>query len=240
MSSMDGRETRFSFIGFLLAAIFGLVLPIYYIVKHVETKTGKHQVSVGPDALLLGGAVLLFAVVGFIVLWKRRRTMVAFLLFLVGLGVGYSILFIGFVFIVLGGWLMLNAWRIHRYGTADAKLIRQEAANRPRGREARAAAPRSKAAGTSSSGSGTRQGSHGEQALYAEGPASKEDPKAHAVTGLRSAGRIAGSQWSGSTRSAERSNCRTSARRRTSERAVGSSPSARSTSTSVTIPMTVE
>ncbi len=177
MSSMDGRETRFSFIGFLLAAIFGLVLPIYYIVKHVETKTGKHQVSVGPDALLLGGAVLLFAVVGFIVLWKRRRTMVAFLLFLVGLGVGYSILFIGFVFIVLGGWLMLNAWRIHRYGTADAKLIRQEAANRPRGREARAAAPRSKAAGTSSSGSGTRKAPTASKRYTPKAPPRKKIPK---------------------------------------------------------------
>ena len=44
----------------------------------------------------------------------------------------------------------------------------------------------------------------------------------------------------GSIRSAERSNRRASVRRRTSERAVGSSPSARSTSTSVTMPMTVE
>lgn len=177
MTSMDGRETRISFIGFLLAAVFGLVLPIYYIVKHVETKTGKHQVTVGPDALLLGGAVFLFAVLGFIVLWKRRRTMAAFLLFLVGLGVGYSILFIGFIFIVLGGWLMLNAWRIHRYGTADAKLIRQEAANRPRGKDARGAAARSKTTSSSSSESGARKPPTASKRYTPKAPPRKKIPK---------------------------------------------------------------
>ena len=44
----------------------------------------------------------------------------------------------------------------------------------------------------------------------------------------------------GSIRSADRSNWRTSERRRTRDRAVGSSPRARNTSTSVTIPITVE
>ncbi len=48
------------------------------------------------------------------------------------------------------------------------------------------------------------------------------------------------SGYASSVISAERSNSRTSARRLTSDRAEGSSPRARSTSTSVTIPITVE
>lgn len=177
MTSLDGRETRFSSLAFVLAALFGIALPIYYIVNHVETKTGKHTVSVGPDALLLGGAVLLFAVVGFIAVWKRRRTLVAFLLFLVGLGVGYSILFIGFIFIVLGGWLMLNAWRINRYGTTEAKMIRQEAANRPRGREARTAAARSKTTSKTSTAPGARKPPTASKRYTPKSPPRKKIPK---------------------------------------------------------------
>jgi hypothetical protein len=140
MSSLDGRETRLATVGNLLGALYGIALPVYFIVNHIVTKAGKHRVTVGPDALLLGGAILVFSVLGFIALWKRKRTMVAFLLFLIGLGIGYTIFFVGLIFILLGGWLMLSAWRINRYGTTNAKMIRQEVASRPRGKGAKAAA----------------------------------------------------------------------------------------------------
>ena len=143
MGLLDWRETRMSFVGFLLGAIFGIALPIYFIVEHVITKTGKHRVTVGPDALLLGGVILLCSVFGFFVLagdagWirRRRRTLAAFLLFIAGLAVAGSIFIVGMIFIFLGGWLLLNAWRINRYGTSNAKAIRQEVATRPRGKGA--------------------------------------------------------------------------------------------------------
>ena len=136
MTSLDARETKFAFVAFLMATVFGIALPIYFIVDHVITKAGKHRVTVGPDALLLGGALVLFCIIGYVALWKRRRTLVAFMLMLSGFAVAIPQLFVGVLFIVLGAWLMLNAWRMNRYGTTNAKLIRKEAASRPRGKAA--------------------------------------------------------------------------------------------------------
>ena len=116
---------------------------------------------------------------------------------------------------------------------------------RPRGRDRKAAAKTRSKTATSRR---RPQAADREQALHAEGATQEEDPQAHrvsprrrgapseAVTSADPIGRVS----QGSINSADRSSCSTSARRRTSERAVGSSPSARSTSTSVTIPMTVE
>ena len=104
------------------------------------TRRGKNTIAVAPDAALLGGAILLLCVIGFLALWKRKRTLVAFDLFLVGFAFTLFIGLIGFAFILLGGWLMLRAWRLNKYGTTNAKAIAQEAATRPRGRERKAAA----------------------------------------------------------------------------------------------------
>ena len=136
MNSLDARETKLSFAAFVVATLSGIALPIYFIVDHIVTKAGKHRVTVGPDALLLGGALVLFCVVGYLALWKRRRTLVAFMLMLSGFALAIPQLFVGLLFILLGGWLMLNAWRMSRYGTTNAKVIRKEAASRPRGKAA--------------------------------------------------------------------------------------------------------
>ena len=164
----------------------------------------------------------------------------AFDLFLIGFGFTLFIGLVGFVFILLGGWLMLRAWRINKYGTTNSKVIAKEAATRPRGRAAQRGGqvdlqdePRHPA---------RPKATDREQALHAEGAAAEEDPQADRVARAASA-RIAVdgvSRLRLNQSSAERSSRSTSARRRTSERAVGSSPSARSTSTSVTIPITVE
>jgi hypothetical protein len=75
-----------------------------------------------------------------VALWKRRRTPVVFIFFFVGFAFSLFNPAIFLAFVVLGGWLMLRAWRINRYGTTNAKLIRQEAASRPRGKAASSAA----------------------------------------------------------------------------------------------------
>ena len=82
-------------------------------------------------------------------LWKRKRTLVAFSLFLLGFAFTVFIGLAGFIFILLGGWLMLRAWRINKYGTTNSKVIASEAATRPRGRQRKETArSTSKAAST--------------------------------------------------------------------------------------------
>jgi hypothetical protein len=143
MRSLDPQETKFSFAAFLLATIAGVAIPAYIIATNKVTRRGKDTIAVAPDAKLLGGVIILLCVIGFVALWKRKRTFVAFDLFLIGFAFTLFIGLIGFVFILLGGWLMLRAWRINRYGTTNSKVIAKEAANRPRGKAARAATPKS-------------------------------------------------------------------------------------------------
>ena len=77
---------------------------------------------------------------------------------------------------------MLRAWRINRYGTTDAKAIRQDAANRPRGKAAKSASKTpstDKRQGQGVVTAGGPQTSDCEQALHPEGSGPEEDPQAH-------------------------------------------------------------
>ena len=73
----------------------------------------------------------MLCVIGFVALWKRKRTLVAFDLFLLGFGFTLFVGLVGFVFILLGGWLLLRAWRINKYGTTNSKAIASQAASVP-------------------------------------------------------------------------------------------------------------
>src|ERR1700722_955906 len=85
MTTLDRTETRWALGGFILAAVAGIGIPAYYIVANPLTKEDGKYVAVSPDAGLVGGVILLFTVIGFLALWKRRRTVVAFALFIIGL-----------------------------------------------------------------------------------------------------------------------------------------------------------
>jgi hypothetical protein len=137
MRGLNPQETKFSFGAFVLATIAGVAIPAYIIATNKVTKRGKDTIAVAPDAKLLGGVIIVLCLIGFVSVWKRKRTMVAFDLFLIGFAFTLFIGLIGFVFILLGGWLMLRAWRINRYGTTNSKVIAKETANRPRGKAAR-------------------------------------------------------------------------------------------------------
>ena len=128
MTSLDPQEVRWSFLAFLLATIAGVAIPAYIVASNKITKRGKNTIAVAPDAWLLGGAILLFCVIGFVLLWKRRRSLLAFDLFLIGFGFTLFIGLVGFVFILLGGWLLLRAWRMNKYGTTNSKVIARETA----------------------------------------------------------------------------------------------------------------
>lgn len=140
MSTLDQKEAKWVLGAFVLATVAGIAIPAYFIAENKVTKAGKNSIAVAPDAKLLGGVILLLCAVGFLALWKRKRTLVAFALFLVGFAFTLFVGLIGFAFILLGGWLMLRAWRLNKYGTTDSKTIAREAAARPKGRERKEAA----------------------------------------------------------------------------------------------------
>jgi hypothetical protein len=140
MSTLDETESKWALGAFLLATVGAIAIPAYIIATNKVTKRGKDTIAVAPDAKLLGGVLLALCVLGFLALWKRKRTFVAFDLFLVGFAYTLFVGLAGFAFILLGGWLMLRAWRINKYGTTNAKAIAKEAAARPRGRERKEAA----------------------------------------------------------------------------------------------------
>ncbi|HWD55088.1 MAG TPA: hypothetical protein VG346_08185 [Acidimicrobiales bacterium] len=176
MRSLDPQEAKFSFAAFVLAAIGGIAVPVYELLHHTVTKAGKASVSDAPDALLLGGVVLVLCVMGFVALWKRKKTFVAFVLFFIGFAATVFFGLVGFVFILLGGWLMLRSWRINKYGTTNSKMIAKEAANRPRGKAARtAAAPKS--TGRTSSPPGARKPPTPSKRYTPKAPARKKIPK---------------------------------------------------------------
>lgn len=176
MRSLDPQEVKLSFIAFLLATIAGIAIPAYIIASNRVTKAGKDTIAVAPDAKLLGGVILVLCVLGFVTLWKRKRTFVAFDLFLIGFAFTLFIGLIGFVFIFLGGWLMLRAWRINRYGTTDAKAIRQDVSSRPRGKGAPSTS-KSTSKGRASSEPGARKPPTASKRYTPKSPARKKIPK---------------------------------------------------------------
>jgi hypothetical protein len=151
MVGLDPGEVRWTFAAFVFTFAAGVAIPAYITAANKVTKAGKNSIAVAPDAWLLGGALIALSLLGSLFLWKRRRSLVAFDLFLIGFGFTLFIGLAGFAFIVLGGWLMLRAWRMNRYGTTNSKAIARQAAARPRGRDRRGTS--SGPAKTSSKGS---------------------------------------------------------------------------------------
>jgi hypothetical protein len=179
MRSLDPQEVKLAFGAFTLATIAGIAIPAYILATDKITKAGKHSIAVAPDAALLGGVIIVLCILGFVTLWKRKRTFVSFALFLIGFAFTLFIGLIGFVFILVGGWLMLRAWRINRYGTTDAKAIRQEVASRPRGK-AGASASRSSSStskGKASSQPGARKPPTASKRYTPKAPPRKKIPK---------------------------------------------------------------
>jgi len=176
MTTLDRTETKWALGGLILAAVAGIGIPAYYLVANPLTKEDGKYVAVSPDAGLVGGVILLFTVIGFLALWKRKRTLLAFALFIIGLAFTVFLLPVGFAFIVLGGWLMLRAWRLSKYGTTDSKVIRRVAATQPRGRQRKEAARSTSK--TASSTPGARKPPTASKRYTPKAPARKKIPKA--------------------------------------------------------------
>jgi hypothetical protein len=174
MSTLDPMEAKWTLGAFVLSTVAGIAIPAYIVAENKVTKRGKDTIAVAPDAKLLGGVILLLCVIGFLALWKRKRTIVVFDLFFLGFAFTLFIGPVGFAFILLGGWLMLRAWRINKYGTTNAKVIAKEAAARPRGRERRETA---KATSKSPTKTGERKPPTANKRYTPKAPPRKKIPK---------------------------------------------------------------
>ncbi len=72
------------------------------------------------------GLVLLYGV------WRSKRSFAAFSSFLAGIASGT----LGLILVFFGGWLLVRAWRIQRYGAADGKTVRKVSMERAAERKA--------------------------------------------------------------------------------------------------------
>ncbi|MFZ0251617.1 MAG: tetraspanin family protein [Acidimicrobiales bacterium] len=176
MSGLDQNEAKWTLGALILATVAGIAIPLYFIAENKVTKDGKNSIAVAPDAKLLGGVILVLCVIGFAALWKRKRTLVAFDLFLLGFAFTLFVGLIGFAFILLGGFLMLRAWRLNKYGTTNSKVIAREAAARPRGRQRKEAA--AKSTSKSASNPDVRKPPTASKRYTPKAPARKKIPKA--------------------------------------------------------------
>jgi hypothetical protein len=152
MGSLGPVELKWAKAGLVLDAILSAFVTYYLAADHptrkvtekVHGKTVTHLVPLSASYELLGAALLVMCAIGFLALRRRKRTLVAFVFFLTGFA--FTLIFapLGFGLILLGGWLMMRAYRIQKYGTANSKQVAKEAAARPprRGYKTGAGAPK--------------------------------------------------------------------------------------------------
>jgi energy-coupling factor transporter transmembrane protein EcfT len=161
--------------------VAGIAVPLWVVSQNRVDKHGHNSIAVAPDAWLLMAAILVFCAIGLVALYKRKRTLVTFSLFLIGFGFTLFIGIIGFAFILLGGWLMLRAWRLNKYGSTNAKVVAKEAAaNRKASRESggrRGSKEQARATKVTSSSGGTRKPPTANKRYTPKAPARKKVPK---------------------------------------------------------------
>jgi hypothetical protein len=143
MNGLDPLELKWAKGGFVSALLIAVLIIIVVSVQQTKKQVTTHtSTSVTTGAILIGAIVLFFAILGFIAIKRRRRTLVVFPLFIEGFACALTtnLAPVGFAYLVLGGWLMLRARRIQKFGVASGKLAAQQAATMPSRKERRAAA----------------------------------------------------------------------------------------------------
>jgi hypothetical protein len=143
MSRLDAVEVKWSKGGLILAAGLGIVIPaiessthpIRKVTNHLHGKNTPGYVVTSGTWLLIGLIVVVFCALGFLALRRRKRSLVVFTFFVIGFS--FTLIFapLGFALIALGGWLLLRAYRIQKFGTPNAKMAAVEARSRPPRRE---------------------------------------------------------------------------------------------------------
>ena len=157
---LDQIEQRVSFVGGAIAMVLALVLSPHLVKNTLVTDSAKASAHKTCAVLYHYNAAtslcqrthlthpadwlaqfLELVVVGLFLLyfaWRRKRAGVAFASFLLGLALGI----IGLPFLFLGGWLVIRALRLQRYGDATfAGSSRQARIQSQARREGRSTTP---------------------------------------------------------------------------------------------------
>ena len=144
MDSLDAMEAKLSLAGLILITVVAPLLAAYDAADHSKRTVVVHGhktlLPLQSSWLILGGAILFLCVVGYVALYRRKRTLVVFNFFILGLATIPLLAPVGFLVVVLAGWLMMRAYRINKYGTPITKVVAREAAKRPPRRERKQAA----------------------------------------------------------------------------------------------------
>lgn len=168
--ALDRRESRMGW-----AAVVLMALMVVALIPHLQHKTisfvseslvhGKCRYGPYPgepkgcnlelvnypaDYIAPLVAVLVFLACSVVAILRSRRSLLAFATLLSGFTV-FTLVYppVGLLLLIFGGWLMLRAWRLQRYGVADAKSVRGIVAERSAERAAqRKAAKESRRSGT--------------------------------------------------------------------------------------------
>jgi len=143
MSGLDATEVKWSKAALTLVALIGSFIVIYLAADHPTHKVtqkihGVDHIRIVPISdsyLLLGAVVVAFCLMGLEGVRRRKRTLVAFALLIDGFALTLAFAPLGLAVILCGGWLMLRAYRIQKFGTPNAKQAARAAATRPPRRE---------------------------------------------------------------------------------------------------------
>jgi hypothetical protein len=245
---IDDREQLLAYSSAVLGVVVGIGLTIALVHLNPPLHKKNHESTgylelVGVVRVAVAGVVALAA-------WKRRRSFVAFALLILGTSMTPDALF-AFPSGLSAIWMIFRVlkWQKELAAlTAEARPARP-GAGRP-GRDAAEARRRARAERLRRARPGGRRakkqpeptGPPQNKRYTPPGQARPRPPNRdrRLIPGNESGVRRRDHREASSTRRAERSRLRISWRRRTRERAEGSSPRARKTSTSVTIPITVE
>ncbi len=190
---VDARERKMGYLGSALAAILALLAFVPYVsdpskpISQTVSRIGKSCPAgfryVASSRNCVGNVVysrghwvlelvivLFFAVALAVATRIGRRSAVAFAALFAGLAIEATTgSIIGILFVFGGGWLLMRAWRVQRYGSPDARAARAAAAERSGGRGAR---------GTSGDGSARRGGLFGRRSTQQEVAAAARKPPA--------------------------------------------------------------
>jgi hypothetical protein len=153
MNGLDRNERKWAFGGLVAETLFAAVLTSYLAIAHPNNTAIVHHkktlVPISDSYILYGALILVISIAGLIALQRNKRTLVSYALILSGFVLTLFYPPVGFLFIVLGGWILWRAYRIQKYGTANAKQAARQAATRPprQSRKAAAAAAAAKPTG---------------------------------------------------------------------------------------------
>jgi hypothetical protein len=149
--NLDPKERRYGYIGALLAAVLALWQDVPYIANPrtpVKVPPGSHHSCSSGfiyhrgvnlcEAVYSRGhwefelAILLaFALAILITVRIGRRSPVGFTLLMAGLAFEAEVGLLGIPFIFGGGWLLVRAWRVQRYGSPTGTKANPTGERRP-------------------------------------------------------------------------------------------------------------